>query len=94
MLVQNGIAFLLAYIIYLKSRGSNFFKIAFFLPRLLSVIVVGFLWKLILNPYNGVLNVLLGKSALKPGSTLACDPKLALTVVILVIVGLAWGLPC
>ncbi|GAK56546.1 putative sugar ABC transporter permease [Candidatus Vecturithrix granuli] len=85
MLVQNGIAFLLAYIIYLKIQGSGFFKIAFFLPRLLSVIVVGFLWKLILNPYNGVLNVLLGKIGLEAWQQpWLGDPKLALTVVILV----------
>lgn len=85
MVVQNGIAFLLAYIIYLKIRGSGFFKIAFFLPRLLSVIVVGFLWKLILNPYNGVLNVLLGAIGLEAWQRpWLGDPNLALTAVILV----------
>ena len=85
MVVQNGIAFLLAYIIYLKIQGSGFFKIAFFLPRLLSVIVVGFLWKLILNPYNGVLNVLLGIVGLDSWQQpWLGDPNLALTAVILV----------
>jgi raffinose/stachyose/melibiose transport system permease protein len=56
MVVQNGLAFLLAYIIYSKIKGTGFFKAAIFMPRLLSVIVVGFLWKLILNPNFGVLN--------------------------------------
>jgi raffinose/stachyose/melibiose transport system permease protein len=85
MLVQNGIAFLLAYLIYLKIRGSGFFKVAFFLPRLLSVIVVGFLWKLMLNPYNGVLNVLLEKVGLVDWQQAWLgEPNLALTAVILV----------
>jgi raffinose/stachyose/melibiose transport system permease protein len=64
MVVQNGIAFFLAYIIYSKVRGAEFFKIAIFIPRLLSVIVVGFLWKLMLNPNNGVVNVVLKKIGL------------------------------
>lgn len=85
MVVQNGLAFLLAYIIYLKVRGAAFFKIAFFLPRLLSVIVIGFLWKLILNPYNGALNVLLGKVGLDAWQQpWLGEPNLALTVVVLV----------
>jgi raffinose/stachyose/melibiose transport system permease protein len=59
MIVQNSIAFALAYIVYKKIKGAAFFKIAYFLPRLLSVVIVGFLWKLILNPNLGVLNVML-----------------------------------
>lgn len=59
MVVQNGIAFILAYLLFTKIRGAKFFKMAFFMPRLLSVIVVGFLWKLILNPNYGILNELL-----------------------------------
>jgi len=59
MVVQNGIAFVLAYIIYKKVKASQFFKVAYFLPRLMSVIVVGFLWKLILTPNTGVLYALL-----------------------------------
>lgn len=65
MVVQNGIAFLLAYLVYQKVKGSGFLKMAYFLPRLLSVIVVGFLWKLILNPTYGTINVLLDKLGLE-----------------------------
>ncbi|KIL42556.1 ABC transporter permease [Gordoniibacillus kamchatkensis] len=64
MVVQNGLAFLFAWLVYTKLKGSGFLKVAYFIPRLLSVIIVGFLWKLILNPNNGVLNVLLKKVGL------------------------------
>lgn len=85
MIVQNGIAFLLAFIIYKKIRGAEFFKIAFFLPRLLSVIIVGFLWKLILNPNYGALNVLLGHFGLESlQKAWLGDPKTALLAIILV----------
>ncbi|WP_243354913.1 carbohydrate ABC transporter permease [Bacillus litorisediminis] len=85
MIVQNGLAFLLAFIIYRKIRGAEFFKIAYFLPRLLSVIVVGFLWKLILNPNFGALNVLLGKFGLESlQKAWLGDPDTALIAIILV----------
>ncbi|TXK83738.1 carbohydrate ABC transporter permease [Paenibacillus sp. N3.4] len=85
MAVQNVIAFVLAYLVYSKLKGSNFLKMAYFLPRLLSVIVVGFLWKLMLNPNNGVVNVLLKKVGLvswaKPWLG---DPSTALTSITIV----------
>jgi raffinose/stachyose/melibiose transport system permease protein len=59
MVVQNGIAFVLAYVIFSKVKGAELFKMAYFLPLLLSVIVVGFLWKLMLNPNFGAVNVVL-----------------------------------
>lgn len=85
MIVQNGIAFLLAYLIYQKVKGSGLLKIAYFLPRLLSVIVVGFLWKLILNPTYGTLNVMLQKVGLESlAMTWLGDPKTALVSIIIV----------
>ncbi|NGQ94893.1 sugar ABC transporter permease [Brevibacillus sp. SYP-B805] len=85
MIVQNGIAFALAYIIYRKIRGAEFLKAAYFLPRLLSVIIVGFLWKLILNPNFGALNTLLAKVGLQEWARpWLGDPDTALYAIILV----------
>ncbi|MFF2889105.1 carbohydrate ABC transporter permease [Paenibacillus sp. NPDC057967] len=85
MIVQNGIAFILAYIIYTKVRGAEWFKASIFLPRLLSVIVVGFLWKLILNPNSGVLNTLLREVGLGSwAKSWLGDPDTALTAIIMV----------
>jgi raffinose/stachyose/melibiose transport system permease protein len=85
MIVQNGIGFLLAFIIYQKIRGAGFLKFAYFLPRLLSVIVVGFLWKLILNPNYGALNVILGKLGLESlQEAWLGNPNTALMAIILV----------
>lgn len=85
MIVQNGIAFVLAYIIYTNIKGAGFLKSAYFLPRLLSVIVVGFLFKLILNPNNGALNTLLKNIGLDSWTRpWLGDPNTALTAIILV----------
>lgn len=85
LIAQNGLAFILAFIIYKKIKGAEFFKIAFFMPRLLSIIVVGFLWKLILNPNFGALNVILGKFGLESlQKAWLGDPDTALTAIILV----------
>ncbi|GGA48386.1 carbohydrate ABC transporter permease [Paenibacillus physcomitrellae] len=85
MVVQNGIAFGLAYLIFRKIKGASFFKVAYFLPRLLSVIIVGFLWKLILNPNMGILNAVLRKVGLESLTTAWLgDPDTALTAVVLI----------
>jgi raffinose/stachyose/melibiose transport system permease protein len=85
MVVQNGIAFILAYIIYTKVKGAQFFKMAFFIPRLLSIIVIGFLWKLMLNPNSGLVNVLLKKIGLESWAhPWLGDTSTALIAVILV----------
>nr|WP_248930867.1 sugar ABC transporter permease [Paenibacillus hamazuiensis] len=84
MIVQNGIAFALAYIIFSKVKGAELFKIAYFLPRLLSVIVVGFLWKLMLNPNYGLVNVTLKKLGLDTWTRpWLGDPETALTSIVL-----------
>lgn len=51
--------FLVAALLYRYTRGREFFKAAYFLPRLLSLIVIGFLWQLIFSPNLGVLNRML-----------------------------------
>ncbi len=36
--------------------GTNFFKTLFFIPNTLSIVIVGFLWSLLLNPQWGFIN--------------------------------------
>lgn len=37
-------------------RGTNVFKVIYFIPNTLSIVIVGFLWGLLLNPQWGVIN--------------------------------------
>ena len=55
MLIQNPIALALAAMLSVPTlRGAAAYRTIFFLPTLLSVVVVGFIWQLILSPLWGV----------------------------------------
>lgn len=66
MLVQNPIGIALAALLSIpKLRGAAFYRTAIFLPTLLSFVIVGFIWKLILSPIWGVSPYLMDLVGLK-----------------------------
>lgn len=55
MLVQNPIGVALAAMLSVsKLRFATFYRTAIFVPTLLSFVIVGFIWKLILSPIWGI----------------------------------------
>jgi raffinose/stachyose/melibiose transport system permease protein len=61
MLVQNPIGLLLATLFSLKGlRFEKSYRTLIFLPTLLSVVIIGFIWQLILSPLWGVGEKLMG----------------------------------
>ena len=55
MLIQNPIALALAALLSIPTlKGAAIYRTVFFLPTLLSVVVVGFIWQLILSTTWGV----------------------------------------
>ena len=66
MLVQNPIGILLAAILSIPSlRFASIYRTAIFIPTILSFVIVGFIWKLILSPIWGVSPYLLDLVGLK-----------------------------
>jgi raffinose/stachyose/melibiose transport system permease protein len=66
MLVQNPIGIGLAALLSLpRLRARTFYRTAIFMPTMLSFVVVGFVWKLILSPLWGVAPSLLAAVGLK-----------------------------
>jgi raffinose/stachyose/melibiose transport system permease protein len=63
--VQNTLGLLFAVLLTNKIKGRNFYRTIIFLPATLSVLVIGFLWRLILNPQWGALPMLLRAVGLK-----------------------------
>nr|WP_313614238.1 sugar ABC transporter permease [Agrobacterium sp.] len=60
MLVQNPIGIALAALLSIpKLRFAAVYRTAIFLPTLLSFVIVGFIWKLILSPLWGIAPMLL-----------------------------------
>lgn len=56
LIFQNVIALAMSVLLCQKLRGMKLFRFVFFLPTTLSVIIVGYLWVLLLNPIWGPVN--------------------------------------
>jgi raffinose/stachyose/melibiose transport system permease protein len=56
MIVQNGTAFLIAFLLLKALPGHRFHQVAIFLPVILSTVIIGAMWKLFLNPLFGIVN--------------------------------------
>jgi raffinose/stachyose/melibiose transport system permease protein len=54
MLVQNPVGLLLAALLVTRIRGAWLYRTIIFTPTILSVVIIGFAWKLILNPAWGI----------------------------------------
>ena len=52
LVLINVIAFLVAYLLTQKLRGSNIFRTVFFMPNLIGGIVLGYIWSMI---FDGIL---------------------------------------
>jgi raffinose/stachyose/melibiose transport system permease protein len=59
MVVQNPVGLFLAALLNTRIRGTWLYRTAIFVPTILSVVIVGFIWKLILNPAWGISRSLL-----------------------------------
>ena len=66
MLVQNPIGVALAALLSSpRLRGAAFYRTAIFIPTILSFVIVGFVWKLILSPIWGIAPAMLDAIGLK-----------------------------
>ncbi|MFI9628429.1 carbohydrate ABC transporter permease [Streptomyces sp. NPDC052042] len=68
-------------------RGSSFYKIAYFFPQVLSIVIVALLFQFAFNPRDGMINATLkgfGLGSVKP--EWLGDPNLALICVMMVLV--------
>ena len=59
MLLQNVTALALAVLLARGPWGARGYRVIFFLPVMLSLVIVGFLWALFLNPVFGLVNKVL-----------------------------------
>ena len=94
--LQNALAFLLAWACDREIRLKNFYRVIFFIPPVLSEIVVGMAWRFIINDIDGA-NII-NRTLINIGlpqlvHSWISDPKTALTTVALVHSwkGFGWG---
>jgi ABC-type sugar transport system permease subunit len=100
LVFQNALAFALALACDREIRGQKFYRVIFFIPPVLSEVVVGILWNWILNAgtqngeHIGLLNYFLNATGLPQlVHSWLSDPKTALTCIAVVHSwkGFGWG---
>ncbi len=85
MAVQNTVGLGLAVLLYRNPRGKRFFQTVFSLPYLISPLIVGYIWSLLLSPTFGPINFMLRAVGLDSWARpWLGDPDTALPVLILV----------
>jgi multiple sugar transport system permease protein len=87
--VTTGIALGLALLLRARIRGKDLFKSGFFLPSILSMVVIALLFKLFYAP-NGALNAVLSSVGIE-GIAWLTDPRTALPAIMLMDVWAAVG---
>ena len=91
--VQLGAALGMALIVNKKRKGNMFFKVAFFAPVVMSLVVISILWLYLLNPNNGLLNALLNKIGISSQPFLT-SPKQAMYAIVFVLHGRVQVIKC
>ncbi|VSE45671.1 ABC transporter permease [Streptococcus pneumoniae] len=81
--VQLGAALGMALIVNKKRKGNMFFKVAFFAPVVMSLVVISILWLYLLNPNSGLLNAILNKVGIASQPFLT-SPKQAMYAMVFV----------
>ncbi|MFH1378842.1 MAG: sugar ABC transporter permease [bacterium] len=94
LILQNALALVLAFIVDREIKAKNFYRVVFFLPPILSGIVVGLVWKWLYDGDYGLINYWLSNLGLGAyAKAWISNPKFALTAVAIVHMwkGFGWG---
>ena len=92
--LQNGLALVLAWLVDRDIRGGQIYRSIFFLPPILSGVVVGLIWNWIYNGDYGLLNALLehvGLGAWRRAWLAEPDTALTALAVVHMWKGFGWG---
>jgi len=83
------VSFALSLILDSRIKGRTFLRTVYFMPNILSVAVISYIWIFVLQPYSGLLNSLLRKVGLLVGETelfWLADPNLAWVSIVVITV--------
>lgn len=92
--IQHPLALITAAVLdKLGGRAENFFRCVYFIPNVISVAVIAYLWKFIYNPDFGLLNNII-KMFGKKGDINWFDTNTAIWAVLIVLIwhGFGWGM--
>ena len=92
--IQHPLAMIVAAVLdKLGGKGKNFFRCVYFIPNVISVAVIAYLWKFIYNPDFGLLNNIIkafgGKGDINWFGT---DTAIWSVLIVLIWHGFGWGM--
>ncbi|RLL89434.1 ABC transporter permease, partial [Mesotoga sp. HF07.pep.5.2.highcov] len=58
-ILELGLGFLIALMLASKIKGAGVFRVVTYIPNMIPLVLVGFMWVLFLNPQAGLVNQLL-----------------------------------
>lgn len=83
--LELGLGFLIAFLLASKLAGAKVFRTVVYMPNMIPLVIVGFMWNLFLNPQIGLVNSFLKLVGLKNlARPWLGDPTTALMSIILV----------
>lgn len=88
--VQSFIALIFAVLVNQKLKGVQIFRTIFFMPVIMSFVVVSIFWKMIYDPNTGLANSILVFFHL-PSQQFLTDPSMAMACVIFMCIWKSWG---
>ncbi len=96
LLIQLPISFITAYAVYIvKNKWAELGKVIFYIPNILSMVMIGLLWRFIYDYQYGTANTFL-KMIRLPGLARVwlTDPKTAIGAILVVIIWVYFGYHC
>ena len=91
--IQHPLAIITAAVLDKKGgRGEGFFRCVYFIPNVISVAVIAYLWKFIYDPNFGLLNNILKIFGQKPVNWLSAENAIWSVLVVLIWHGFGWGM--
>ncbi|MGD8401966.1 MAG: sugar ABC transporter permease [Bacillota bacterium] len=96
LLVQLPLAFFSAYLIYkIKSKWAEMTKVIFYIPSILSMVMIGLLWRFVFDYEYGTLNSFLRTVKLSRLTHIwLTDPQTAFGAIMFVVVWVYFGYHC
>lgn len=92
--IQHPLAMIVAAVLdKLGGKGENFFRCVYFIPNVISVAVIAYLWKFIYNPDFGLLNNIIKAFGVKGDiNWFSTDTAIWLVLIVLIWHGFGWGM--
>lgn len=96
LLIQLPLSFITAYAVYIvKSKWAEWSKMIFFIPNILSMVMIGLLWRFMYDYQYGTVNAFL-KAIRLPGLARVwlTDPQTSIGAILVVIIWVYFGYHC